>query len=289
MKWSQYYSQFYDWQASTQYSRLSSITDWGEESSPHDQIAECILEADTRTARSLLRKALDAGLRFFASEIVEIVDDSAIDDKALLIRLIHAVKGSYTGEQLETLMDCFCSEPAPVYALIDEICSGTTHFSQQEVLSLIDALPKGNTVNKLVGSTDACFTAEGLSQLRDYDIDESLIEKIARRSGIAYGVADAEPGINTYEEYKPPRRRVGLFTSLMIMFGFAVEDKSRRNRKSKPGPWAEMVGKNKHRCNGDCAHCPPHYGYRYGRWYYGHGHQSGCELGGNGGERCRRD
>lgn len=35
-----------------------------------------------------------------------------------------------------------------------------------------------------------------------------------------------------------------------------------------------------HHCNGDCASCPPHYGYRYGRWYYGHGHQSGCERGG---------
>ena len=35
------------------------------------------------------------------------------------------------------------------------------------------------------------------------------------------------------------------------------------------------------RCNGDCAHCPPHYGYRYGRWYYGHNHVHGCEFGGN--------
>lgn len=34
-------------------------------------------------------------------------------------------------------------------------------------------------------------------------------------------------------------------------------------------------------CNGDCANCPSHYGYRYGRWYYGHGHQHGCEFGGN--------
>ena len=40
-----------------------------------------------------------------------------------------------------------------------------------------------------------------------------------------------------------------------------------------------------HRCNGDCDHCPPHYGYRYGRWYYGHGHQRGCQRGGNGGAR----
>lgn len=34
-------------------------------------------------------------------------------------------------------------------------------------------------------------------------------------------------------------------------------------------------------CNGDCANCPPHYGYRYGRWYYGHDHTGGCEFGGN--------
>ena len=40
-------------------------------------------------------------------------------------------------------------------------------------------------------------------------------------------------------------------------------------------------------CNGDCDHCPPHYGYRYGRWYYGHGHQGGCERGGNGGASGR--
>ena len=35
------------------------------------------------------------------------------------------------------------------------------------------------------------------------------------------------------------------------------------------------------RCDGDCANCPAHYGYRYGRWYYGHSHTEGCEFGGN--------
>ena len=35
------------------------------------------------------------------------------------------------------------------------------------------------------------------------------------------------------------------------------------------------------KCDGDCSKCPPHYGYRYGRWYYGHGHSEGCQLGGN--------
>ena len=29
----------------------------------------------------------------------------------------------------------------------------------------------------------------------------------------------------------------------------------------------------------DCANGKPHYGYRYGRWYYGHNHVEGCEYG----------
>lgn len=52
-----------------------------------------------------------------------------------------------------------------------------------------------------------------------------------------------------------------------------------------------LVGYDKHRkrnrggrCNGDCANCPPHYGYRYARWYYGHSHNHGCEFGGNKGD-----
>ena len=40
---------------------------------------------------------------------------------------------------------------------------------------------------------------------------------------------------------------------------------------------------NSGKCDGDCKNCPPHYGYRYGRWYYGHDHSEGCEFGGN---RC---
>lgn len=46
--------------------------------------------------------------------------------------------------------------------------------------------------------------------------------------------------------------------------------------------------KHNGRCNGDCRNCPAHYGYRYGRWYYGHGHQHGCLFNGNGGKRGKK-
>lgn len=44
---------------------------------------------------------------------------------------------------------------------------------------------------------------------------------------------------------------------------------------------SEKKKKHSKRCDGDCANCPAHYGYRYGRWYYGHSHTEGCEFGGN--------
>lgn len=55
--------------------------------------------------------------------------------------------------------------------------------------------------------------------------------------------------------------------SLLDLIGIFSESSDRKHSRGK--------------CNGDCANCPPHYGYRYGRWYYGHSHTEGCEFGGN--------
>ena len=69
-------------------------------------------------------------------------------------------------------------------------------------------------------------------------------------------------------ESEPPAPKLGFFGTLFAAIagvGAATDHGHRHNG----------------RCNGDCAHCPPHYGYRYGRWYYGHDHTHGCEFGGN--------
>lgn len=50
--------------------------------------------------------------------------------------------------------------------------------------------------------------------------------------------------------------------------------------RDEDGERKEQIKQNG-QCDGDCSHCPPHYGYRYGRWYYGHDHTYGCERGGN--------
>ena len=61
MKWADYYKRYDKWQESTQYSRLASITDFGPEGSPSAEIADCIQYVESRTAASIIRRALAAG------------------------------------------------------------------------------------------------------------------------------------------------------------------------------------------------------------------------------------
>ena len=74
------------------------------------------------------------------------------------------------------------------------------------------------------------------------------------------------------------KTRTGLLGLLV-----ALGSSSRKKKSAKKA----STGK----CDGNCAKCPAHYGYRYGRRYYGHAHQYGCERGGNGGRtgKCYRD
>ncbi len=77
---------------------------------------------------------------------------------------------------------------------------------------------------------------------------------------------------NDEDEYPPPQKKPGFFTLLLAAFGLCDAIDNANSRPIHNG-----------RCNGDCANCPPHYGYRYGRWYYGKNHDHGCEFDGNNG------
>lgn len=171
---------------------------------------------------------------------------------------------AYTGKQLDTLLSCL-PDPEPVYELIDKITSKPTHFTEEDVLTLLPNLPDEESIYQLVNSTDAVFTENGLNELYDYGVDESLIRKISKRSGIPYADPDEPDEEISLKEAQP--KKPGLFSSILMGMALAGSHKP----------------KSTGRCTGDCAHCPPHYGYRYGRWYYGHGHTHGSEFCGNGG------
>ena len=107
-------------------------------------------------------------------------------------------------------------------------------------------------------------------------VEESVLGKIAEQTDVPFDREQLEEiymmiDDDSFRYILPKKKKVGLFTALAALAaGSALAG---RGRKKHSG-----------HCDGDCANCPPHYGYRYGRWYYGRGHQYGCEFGGNKGD-----
>ena len=162
------------------------------------------------------------------------------------------------------------SDEAAATRLIKKAVASGVAFSADQIIELMDALGEDG-MDCAIAASKCTFTREQLDDLC-CAASNNVFEEAASRSGIDYYGDDDE-------EFEPddadddffvepePQPKIGFFTKLGIALGVAsILDK----------------GHEKHgRCNGDCAHCPPHYGYRYGRWYYGHHHQHGCEFGGN--------
>ena len=129
------------------------------------------------------------------------------------------------------------------------------------------------------------LTAEDMEYLYGEIDDEVIIEICKQRSiplpeDLREGEEFEEPEeieedepleeVDIYmDNFYPPLKRPGFFATLFgVIAGVTMSNGSKQHQHNG-------------RCNGDCTHCPPHYGYRYGRWYYGHDHVHGCEFGGN--------
>ena len=135
-------------------------------------------------------------------------------------------------------------------------------FTPAEIIELGGCLTE-KVFKEAIRSRRGQFTAEQYEELEGLCFDEDLLEAVAKAGGIRREIEDLpiEPEIAIVQ---PVRKRPGFLATLL---GIASDAGSRR---SHPG-----------RCTGDCSNCPAHYGYRYGRWYYGHHHTHGCEFGGN--------
>lgn len=102
---------------------------------------------------------------------------------------------------------------------------------------------------------------EDLQEEEEYEEDEEEIEDDP--------IEDEDVYADNYVS-EPSTPKLGFWGTLAAVFAGVSAGISADHGKRHNG-----------RCNGDCANCPPHYGYRYGRWYYGHDHVHGCEFGGN--------
>jgi len=148
-------------------------------------------------------------------------------------------------------------------------------FTPEQVLEFASFFDKP-LVTQMAKSTTIPFTRDELEEIYTL-IDDAVFEQISQRQNIDIFAEDEIPESDTEADYEeeasePPTPRLGFWGTLAAVFaGSSILGGG--NKKVHSG-----------HCDGDCANCPPHYGYRYGRWYYGHGHAHGCEFGGNKGD-----
>lgn len=152
--------------------------------------------------------------------------------------------------------------------LIRKAISAGVQFTAEEISELSGCCDTA-AMNALLRSADCAFTQEQLEDLWGA-VDDEVLALAAKRSRVA--LFDEEDSAEEDEEDspEPAAPRLGFFAKLGLALG--LSGALRGNNRPQRG-----------HCTGNCASCPPHYGYRYGRWYYGHHHTHGCELGGNSG------
>ena len=166
--------------------------------------------------------------------------------------------------------------------LIRKAVEQGVQFTPREIYDLSGCCDT-SAMNALLASSKCRLTRDQLEELCGA-VDDNVLEQVASRNHVTLFEDEMEddeedkeePDFDEEygEEPAEPDFAPGFFTRLLMATGLAGLLSS--EPRQHPG-----------RCTGDCAHCPPHYGYRYGRWYYGHGHQYGCEFEGNGGASGR--
>ena len=158
--------------------------------------------------------------------------------------------------------------------LIRRALAAGVQFTAEEICELVNCC-NAAVMNALLENSTCAFTREQLEDIWGV-VDDAVLEQTVRRCRVKLFDDDEEEEEEEDDEpeqaeLSPPKRRrepkLGFWTLLGATLLGASGD-----------------GGHGVRCTGDCAHCPPHFGYRYGHWYYGHGHVYGCEFGGNRGD-----
>lgn len=154
---------------------------------------------------------------------------------------------------------------------VEKALASGVKFTPDHVLEMTLLIEKP-VLSRMAEQTSTAFTKEQLEEVYML-IDDASFERISKKQNIdIFEDDEPEEAYEPEEEnefIEPLPKRPGFFATLFaVIAGVSMAG----------GPKQK---KHNGRCNGDCANCSPHYGYRYGRWYYGHDHVHGCQFGGN--------
>lgn len=142
-------------------------------------------------------------------------------------------------------------------------------FTAENIEDLWSVCDK-ETINVMLKKSREHFTQEQLENLWGM-ADDEVVNRVEKKKRVRL-FDEPEDGDPEAEDIDIPQEEYPKKPSFWQSLGLASLLFGSKNRNTS------------RKCNGDCAHCPPHYGYRYGRWYYGHGYTHGCEFGGNHGD-----
>ena len=162
---------------------------------------------------------------------------------------------------------------------IEKAIDHGVRFTPDRVMEMLLCIDKP-ALTKMAEHSSAPFSREQVEEMYML-IDDDAFERISQKQKT--DIFLDEPEDDDFPQPQPQPQKPGLFTALFAFLGMLFGSGSGEQSGGNNGDSGVMRGHNG-RCNGDCANCPPHYGYRYGRWYYGHCHNYGCEFGGNRGD-----
>ena len=206
-----------------------------------DDYYERFYDLALSTQKNYSNKLTDFGV---AEEVFEVLSEFAFYDKQFATRFASRAMDGGVHFTPDHVLEMTLLIDKPVLSRMAETAVPAFDREQlEEIYMLID---------------DASFACISKQQNIDIFADEELDEDLS----------NTEPE-DDVDFVAPPQKKPGFFSTLFaVAAGISLAGGSKEKRHNG-------------RCNGDCANCPPHYGYRYGRWYYGHDHQHGCEFGGN--------
>lgn len=283
MTWDDFYDRYCDWTEATMKTRISSLEDIGN---GEDVVDVCLNISDERIKAQLIRKAMKLGVVFTHDDFMNL-DGELPDD---LFEEVGKYAGFYSSNpyfnEHDFTWDDFYNECSDLPAdMILRCVPRITEFGDsEEVKDAINWIFDSDAADALYERAITCgvkFTEEQQEEMgrseRLFIVDdikefnnasEDVFEELGRT---AHEAADSINAPAEQIERNKRQQKRSKFWGILLGIGAGLSNSSSK--------------KHKHNgmCDGDCDNCPAHYGYRYGRWYYGHGHQRGCEFHGNGG------
>ena len=182
-------------------------------------------------------------------------------DEKTQVRRAGDITDFGSAEEVSEVIQCFLDKECAI-AFTKLALKGGVEFPVAEIRELVCCVDS-SLHRDLMRANSTKYTEDDFDYFYGL-VEDKIIKYIAKEEKVPYTLP------SEIQIQMPKQKGPGLFTAILAGLGMASLYDKHVNGSHHNG-----------RCNGDCAHCPPHYGYRYGRWYYGHDHVHGCEFGGN--------